>query len=95
MLDLAKASKRVSFPVVWAWATHFNLPKEDLCVCGYFEHQRRVHFEMMRGAAVPDHHGHSPLEKQGIGGNGRNFEKVEKRVEDDGFKLSITEGGSG
>ena len=30
VLDLAKAFKRVSLPVVWAWATHFSFPNEDL-----------------------------------------------------------------
>ena len=46
VLDLAKAFERVSLPVVWAWATHFSFPKKILRVlCGYFEHQRRVHFE--------------------------------------------------
>ena len=47
VLDLAKASERVSLPVVSAWATHFSFPMKILRVlcCGYFEHQRRVHFE--------------------------------------------------
>ena len=44
--DLAKAFERVSLPVVWAWATHFNIPRKILRVLGgYFEHQRRVQFE--------------------------------------------------
>ena len=44
--DLAKAFERVSLPVVWAWATHFNFPRKILRVlCAYFEHQRRVQFE--------------------------------------------------
>ena len=29
VLDQAKALERVSLPVVWAWATHFRIPKED------------------------------------------------------------------
>ena len=29
-LDLAKASECVSLLVVWAWATHFSFPEEDL-----------------------------------------------------------------
>ena len=46
VLDLAKAFERVSFLVVWAWATHFSFPRKILRVlCGYFEHQRRVQFE--------------------------------------------------
>ena len=46
VLHLAKAFERVSFPVVWAWATHFSFPRKILRVlCGYFEHQRRVQFE--------------------------------------------------
>ena len=46
VLDLAKAFDRVSFPVVWAWATHFNFSRKILRVlCGCFEHQRRVQFE--------------------------------------------------
>ena len=46
VLDLAKAFERVSFPLVWAWATAFQLPRKILRVlCGYFEHQRRVQFE--------------------------------------------------
>ena len=46
VLDLVKAFERVSFPVFWAWATHFSFPRRILRVlCGYFEHQRRVQFE--------------------------------------------------
>ena len=30
VVDLAKAFERVSLLVVWAWATHFQLSKEDL-----------------------------------------------------------------
>ena len=46
VLDLAKAFERVSFPVVWAWATHFSFPRNILRVlCGYFDRQRRVQFE--------------------------------------------------
>ena len=46
VFDLAKAFKRVSFFVVWAWSTHFSLPKKILRVLrGCFEHQRRVQFE--------------------------------------------------
>ena len=46
VLDLAKAFERVSFPVVWAWTTHFIFPSKILRVpCGYFEHQRRVQFD--------------------------------------------------
>ena len=46
VLDLTEAFERVSLPVVWAWATHFNFPRMILRVpCGYFEHPRRVHFE--------------------------------------------------
>ena len=42
-LDLAKAFKRVSLLVVWAWATHFSFPRKILRVlCGSFRHQRRV-----------------------------------------------------
>ena len=55
VLDLAKAFERVSFPVVWAWATHFSFRRKILRVlCGYFEHQRCVQF----GRTAPDHHGH-------------------------------------
>ena len=61
VLELAKAFDRVSLPVVWAWATHFNFPRQFLCVpCGYFEIQRRVQFE---GCAEPHHHGNSPWVK--------------------------------
>ena len=60
VLDLAKAFERVSFPVVWAWATHFDFPTEILRVlCGYFELQRRVQFEKLCGGAAPAHHGDS------------------------------------
>ena len=46
VLDLAKAFERVSFPVVWGWATYFSFPRKRLRVlCGYFEHQRRVQFQ--------------------------------------------------
>ena len=45
VLDLAKAFERVSLPVVWVWATRFNVTKKILSVlCGYFEHERRVQF---------------------------------------------------
>ena len=48
VLDLAAAFERVSLPVVWAWATHFDLSRKILRVeCGCFE-------------AAPDHHGHAP-----------------------------------
>ena len=40
VLDLAKAFERVSLPVVWAWATHFNIPSSILRVlCGCFKHR--------------------------------------------------------
>ena len=46
VLDLAKAFERVSLPVLWAWATHFNFLRKILrMLCGYFEHQRRMQFE--------------------------------------------------
>ena len=46
VLDLAKAFERVSFLVVWAWATHFSFPRKILPVlCGCFGHQIRVQFE--------------------------------------------------
>ena len=46
VLDLATSFERVSLPVVWAWATHFFFPRKILRVlCGYSEHQRRVHLE--------------------------------------------------
>ena len=51
VLDLAKASDRVSLLVVWAWATYFSFPRKILRVlCGYFEHQRRAQLE---GCAAP------------------------------------------
>ena len=38
--------ERVSFPVVWAWATHFSFPRKVMRVlCGYFEHQRRAQLD--------------------------------------------------
>ena len=46
VLGVAQAFKHVSLFVVWAWATHFNLPRKILRVlCGYLEHQRGVHFQ--------------------------------------------------
>ena len=46
VLDLTKGFERVSFPEVWAWASHFSFPRKILRVlCVYFEHQRRVQFE--------------------------------------------------
>ena len=43
--DLATALERESLPVVWDWASHFNLRKKILHVQrGYFEHRRRVQF---------------------------------------------------
>ena len=43
VLDLAKALERVGFPVMWAWATHFDFSRKILRVlCGYFEFQRLV-----------------------------------------------------
>ena len=42
----AEAFERVRLPAVWAWATHFNVPRHIWRVlCGYSEHQRRVQFE--------------------------------------------------
>ena len=35
VLVLAKASERVSLPVVRAWATHFNVPRKILRVPGW------------------------------------------------------------
>ena len=44
VLDLAETFTRVR--VVLAWATHFDFTKKiSRVLCGYFEHQRRVHFE--------------------------------------------------
>ena len=41
VVDMAMTFERVSLPVVWAWATHFRLPRKMMRVlCGYFEHQR-------------------------------------------------------
>ena len=45
VLDLAEAFERVSFPVVWAWATHFNFGRFCVCYAGTLDHQRRVQFE--------------------------------------------------
>ena len=54
VLDLAEAFERVSLLVLCAWATYFSFPRKILRVlCGYFEHQRRVHFEGC--AAEPFH----------------------------------------
>ena len=56
VLDLVKVLERVSFLVVWAWATHFSFPRKILRVlCGYFEHKRRVQFEECSGV-TPYHH---------------------------------------
>ena len=30
VLDLVKAFERVSFPVFWAWATHFSFPRKNI-----------------------------------------------------------------
>ena len=41
-----EAFQRVSLPMVWPCATHFDFPMKNLRVpCVYFEHQRRVLFE--------------------------------------------------
>ena len=46
MVDLTKECARVSPPVVWAWATHFQLSSRILRVLrGYFEHWTRVRFK--------------------------------------------------
>ena len=46
VVDLATPFERVSFLLVWAWATHFSFPRKILRVlCGYFEHQKRVQFK--------------------------------------------------
>ena len=51
-LDPAKAFERVGLPVVCAWATHFSFPRKMLrVICGYFEDQKRAHFE--GGVAEP------------------------------------------
>ena len=37
VMELAKAFERVSLPIVWALATHFNLSRKMLRVlCGYY-----------------------------------------------------------
>ena len=59
VLDMAMAFECVSFPVVWAWATHFSFPRKILRVlCGYFEHQRRVQFEGCAAEQLRTIHGH-------------------------------------
>ena len=59
VLDLAKASERVSLPVVWAWATHFQVAKEDLAsAVRLFRAPEAGAVRRMRGGAAPDHHGH-------------------------------------
>ena len=46
VLDSAKAFERVSLPVVWTYATHFDFSSPVLRVLrGYFGHQRRFQFE--------------------------------------------------
>ena len=46
VLDLARAFERVSIPVVWAWATHFDFPRK-LLACTV-----RVLCEIMEANAV-------------------------------------------
>ena len=39
VLDLAQAFEHASFPVVWAWATHFKFSMKIMHVlCGYCQH---------------------------------------------------------
>ena len=46
VLYLAQAFEHASFPVVWAWTTHFQFSMKIMRVlCGYFQHQSRVQFE--------------------------------------------------
>ena len=54
VLCLPKAIERVSLPVAWASATHFNFLK----MSSHFERQPRVHFGRVRWGAASDHHGH-------------------------------------
>ena len=59
VLDLAKPFERVSLPVVWACATHFNFPKEDLASAVWvFRAPEASAVRRLCGGAVPDHHGH-------------------------------------
>ena len=55
VLDLAIAFERVSFPVVWAWATHLNFPRKILRV---LRTPAQGAVRRMRGEAALDHHGH-------------------------------------
>ena len=57
VLDLAKEFERISFFVVWSWATHFSFPRKILRVlCWYFE-QRRAQI-VGCGRAANNHHGY-------------------------------------
>ena len=57
VLDLAKAFERASLPVVWAWATHFSFPKEDLASAVWsFRAPEACAVRRMCGGACPNHH---------------------------------------
>ena len=59
VLDLADAFERVSLPVVWVWAPHFDLLRKMLpLLCEYHRHQRHVQCEGC--VADPDHRSHPP-----------------------------------
>ena len=59
VLDLSKAFERVSLPVVWAWATHFQLPKKDLAsAVRALRASEASAVRRMCGGAAPDHSGH-------------------------------------
>ena len=55
VLDLARAFERVSFPMVWAWATHFS-PKEGLEGAVRLAPEAGA-VRRMCGRAAHDHHG--------------------------------------
>ena len=57
-LPWAEALKRVSVPVGLGRRISIFSMKILLVLCGYFEHQRRVHFEGSVAEAAPGHHGH-------------------------------------
>ena len=51
--DVAKAVERVSFLVVWAWATHFSFPRKILRVLGTLSTTGVCHSKDVRQSRSP------------------------------------------
>ena len=60
VMDLAKAFERVSFLVVWAWATHFSFPEDFAGALRFFRAPEEGAVRRMCGRTVANHRGILP-----------------------------------